>query len=84
MRMLLAAGADPRLVHKLEGFGSDVATLPADPRIAVVSVTGTSETARTHPGGARPAPPRFEGGGCNWVFVDDGYTDEELGASRSG
>ncbi|MEO8796753.1 MAG: aldehyde dehydrogenase family protein, partial [Polyangiaceae bacterium] len=27
--------------------------------------------------GVRPV--KFEGGGCNWAFVDDGYSDAELG-----
>jgi acyl-CoA reductase-like NAD-dependent aldehyde dehydrogenase len=22
---------------------------------------------------------KFEGGGCNWAYIDDGYTDEEIG-----
>jgi len=37
--MLLAAGADPRAVHKIEGFGGDIAPLVSDPRVAIVSVT---------------------------------------------
>src|SRR6185312_6432380 len=46
IRMLVAAGADPRAVHKVEGFGGDIAPLVADPRVAVVSVTGSAETAK--------------------------------------
>jgi acyl-CoA reductase-like NAD-dependent aldehyde dehydrogenase len=80
VRMLLAAGADPRAVHKMEGFGGDVAPLVADPRIAVVSVTGSVETARKIQEARGVRPVRFEGGGCNWSFVDDGFTDDELRA----
>jgi acyl-CoA reductase-like NAD-dependent aldehyde dehydrogenase len=47
--------------------------------VAVVAVTGSSETARSISAGRGLARTRFEGGGCNWSFVDDGYTDEELG-----
>jgi acyl-CoA reductase-like NAD-dependent aldehyde dehydrogenase len=78
MRMLLAAGADPRFVHKLEGFGKGVSSLPADKRVAVVSVTGSSETAKTISEARGLHRTRFEGGGCNWVFVDDGYSQEDL------
>ena len=49
-RCCIAAGADPRAVHKLEGFGGDIAPLAADPRVAVVSVTGSAETAKIDPG----------------------------------
>src|SRR5277367_6100306 len=45
VRMMIAAGADPRCIHKLEGFGGDIATLTSDRRVAVVSVTGSAETA---------------------------------------
>src|SRR5580704_11026529 len=79
VRMLLGAGADPRAVHKLEGFGGDIAPLVADPRVAVVSVTGSVETARKIQSARGVRPVRFEGGGCNWSFVDDGYSDDELG-----
>jgi acyl-CoA reductase-like NAD-dependent aldehyde dehydrogenase len=79
MRMLLAAGADPRYVHKLEGFGKGISTLASDRRVAVVSVTGSSETAKRIAESRGLARTRFEGGGCNWVFVDDGYSNEELG-----
>ncbi len=78
MRMLLAAGADPRFVHKIEGFGKGIASVATDSRVAVVSVTGSSETARAIESGRSLRRTRFEGGGCNWVFVDDGYTQEEL------
>lgn len=78
VRMLLAAGADPDVVHKLEGFGSGVASLPSDERVAVVSVTGSSETARAITESRGLLRTRFEGGGCNWVFVDDGYSDDDL------
>ncbi len=77
IRMLLAAGADPRAVQKLEG-GAGITSLSADPRIAVVSVTGSEHTALkiTEARGLRPT--KFEGGGSNWSWVDDGYSDAEL------
>ncbi len=77
-RMLLAAGADPAAFQKVEGFGGGVATLATDPRIKVVSVTGSAETARKIQEGRGLNRVRFEGGGCNWAFVDDGYSDAEL------
>ena len=78
VRMLIAAGADPRAVHKIEGFGGDVADLAKDERVAVVSVTGSAETAKTLQAARGVRPVRFEGGGCNWAFVDDGYSDKDL------
>jgi acyl-CoA reductase-like NAD-dependent aldehyde dehydrogenase len=78
VKMLLAAGANPRAVHKIEGFGGDVAPLVADPRIAVVSVTGSVETAKKLQSSRGVRPVRFEGGGCNWAWIDDGFSDEEL------
>ena len=78
VKMLLAAGADPRSVHKLEGFGGDVGPIVSDPRIAVVSVTGSAETAATLQAARGVRPVRFEGGGCNWAWLDDGYSDAEL------
>lgn len=78
VRMLLAAGADPRGVQKLEGFGRDIARLPADPRVAVTSVTGSEATAAMIQRSRGLRPLRFEGGGCNWAWVDDGFSDEEL------
>jgi acyl-CoA reductase-like NAD-dependent aldehyde dehydrogenase len=77
-RMMLAAGADPRVIHKLEGFGGDIAPLAADPRVAVVSVTGSAETAKKIQAARGVRPVRFEGGGCNWSWIDDGFTDDEL------
>ncbi len=79
VRMMLAAGADPRSIHKLEGFGGDIAKLSSDPRVAVVSVTGSAETAKTLQAGRGVRPVKFEGGGCNWAYVDDGYSDADLG-----
>jgi acyl-CoA reductase-like NAD-dependent aldehyde dehydrogenase len=79
IKMLIAAGADPRAVHKLEGFGGDVAPVAADPRVAVVSVTGSVETARALQAVRGVRPLRFEGGGCNWSWIDDGFSDDELG-----
>ncbi len=78
IKMLIAAGADPRAVHKIEGFGGDISTLTSDPRIAVVSVTGSAETARAIQNSRGLRPTRFEGGGCNWSYIDDGYNDDEL------
>ncbi len=78
VKMMLAAGADPRAVHKLEGFGGDVAPIVADPRVAVVSLTGSVETAKKLQSMRGVRPVRFEGGGCNWSWVDDGFPDAEL------
>ena len=78
IRMLIAAGADPRAVHKIEGFGGDIAPLTHDERVAVVSVTGSAETARKIQAARGVRPVKFEGGGCNWAYVDDGYSDAEL------
>jgi acyl-CoA reductase-like NAD-dependent aldehyde dehydrogenase len=76
-KMLLAAGADPRVVHKLEGFGGDIKPIVEDERIAVVSVTGSAETAKTLQGMRGVRPVKFEGGGCNWCWIDDGFADDE-------
>jgi acyl-CoA reductase-like NAD-dependent aldehyde dehydrogenase len=78
IKMLLAAGADPRAVHKIEGFGKDIDPLVSDPRVAVVSVTGSAETAKAIQARRGVRPVRFEGGGCNWAWVDDGYADDDL------
>ena len=78
VRCFIAAGADPRFVQKIEGFGKGIASLATDRRVAVVSVTGSSDTARAISSGRGLARTRFEGGGCNWAWVDDGYTDDEL------
>ena len=77
-RMMLAAGADPAYVQKVEGFGKGIATLATDKRVTVVAVTGSSETASKIQEGRGLNRLRFEGGGCNWSYVDDGYTPEEL------
>jgi acyl-CoA reductase-like NAD-dependent aldehyde dehydrogenase len=78
VRCFLAAGADPRFIQKVEGFGKGIAPLATDHRVAVVAVTGSSETARSIQNGRGLARTRFEGGGCNWSYVDDGYSDEDL------
>lgn len=78
IRMLLAAGADPRAVQKLEGFGAGISTLGTDERVAVVSLTGSEHTARKIQEGRGIRTLKFEGGGCNWAWIDDGYSDEEL------
>jgi acyl-CoA reductase-like NAD-dependent aldehyde dehydrogenase len=79
VRMMIAAGANPRAIYKLEGFGGDLASLTRDARVAIVSVTGSAETAKRIQEGRGVRPVKFEGGGCNWAFLDDGYTDDELG-----
>jgi acyl-CoA reductase-like NAD-dependent aldehyde dehydrogenase len=78
VRCFIAAGADPRFIQKVEGFGKGIANLATDHRVAVVAVTGSSETARTISSGRGLARTRFEGGGCNWSWVDDGYSDDDL------
>jgi acyl-CoA reductase-like NAD-dependent aldehyde dehydrogenase len=78
VKMLIAAGADPRAVHKLEGFGGDVAPIVSDERVAVVSVTGSAETAKALQAARGVRPVKFEGGGCNWSWIDDGFSDDEL------
>jgi acyl-CoA reductase-like NAD-dependent aldehyde dehydrogenase len=78
VKMLLAAGAEPRGVQKVEGFGGEIATLVADERVAVVSVTGSVETAKKIQAARGVRPVRFEGGGCNWAWIDDGFSDDEI------
>ena len=78
IRMMIAAGADPAYVQKVEGFGKGIASLATDRRVTVVAVTGSSETASKIQQGRGLNRLRFEGGGCNWCYVDDGYTAEEL------
>ena len=46
--------------------------------MTVVALTGSSETAKKIQAGRGLNRLRFEGGGCNWSYVDDGYTPEEL------
>jgi betaine-aldehyde dehydrogenase len=78
VRMLLAAGADPRAVQKLEGFGSEIAALASDSRVAIVSVTGSEETAKKIAAARGVRKLWFEGGGCNWAWIDAGFSNEEL------
>ena len=78
VRAFLAAGADPRFIQKVEGFGKGIANVATDHRVAVVAVTGSSDTARSISVGRGLLRTRFEGGGCNWSYVDDGYNDEDL------
>jgi acyl-CoA reductase-like NAD-dependent aldehyde dehydrogenase len=78
IRMMLAAGADPAYVQKVEGFGKGIAKLATDKRVTVVAVTGSSETAAKIQAGRGLNRLRFEGGGCNWSYVDDGYSPEDL------
>src|SRR5207247_3721088 len=81
VRCFLAAGADPRFIQKVEGFGKGIASVATDHRVAVVAVTGSSETARSISAGRGLARPRLEGGRCKWGRVDDGYSAE--GCSKS-
>src|SRR5206468_4268046 len=60
IRMMIAAGADPRQVHKIEGFGKGIANVATDKRVAVVAVTGSSETAKKIREGRGLARLRFE------------------------
>jgi len=78
IRMMIAAGADPAYVQKVEGFGKGISKLATDRRVTVVAVTGSSETASKIQAGRGLNRLRFEGGGCNWCYVDDGYSPEEL------
>lgn len=78
MRMLIAAGADPRAVQKIEGFGKGIEGLVSDQRVAVVSVTGSDETAAHMQRLRGVRPVKFEGGGSNWAFVDEGFSDDDL------
>ncbi|MEB3196109.1 MAG: aldehyde dehydrogenase family protein [Candidatus Sericytochromatia bacterium] len=78
MRMLLAAGANPRAIHKLEGFGSGIAGLATHEKVAVVSLTGSEKTAKAIASGRGVRTLKFEGGGCNWAYVDEGFSDDEL------
>ena len=78
IRMMIAAGADPAYVQKVEGFGKGISKLATDKRVTVVAVTGSSETASKIQAGRGLNRLRFEGGGCNWSYVDDGYSPEDL------
>jgi acyl-CoA reductase-like NAD-dependent aldehyde dehydrogenase len=78
VRMLLASGADPRAIQKIEGIGREITSLTADPRVTLVSVTGSSETAHAIQQKRGVKPLRFEGGGVNWAWVDDNFSDDEL------
>lgn len=78
VRMWLVAGADPRVAQKVEGFGHKVGSLPIDPRIRVVSITGSDKTAAAIQGDRGLGRLWFEGGGCNWAWIDDGYSDDDL------
>src|SRR5256885_1274906 len=62
VRCFLAAGADPRFIQKVEGFGKGIAPLATDHRVAVVAVTGSSDTARAISSGRGLARTRREGG----------------------
>src|SRR5258705_13843375 len=55
VRCFLAAGADPRFIQKVEGFGKGIAPLATDRRVAVVAATRSSDTARAV--SARPGLP---------------------------
>ena len=55
IRMMIAAGADPAYVQKVEGFGKGISKLATDRRVTVVAVTGSSETASIPPRESRIA-----------------------------
>jgi acyl-CoA reductase-like NAD-dependent aldehyde dehydrogenase len=78
IRMMLAAGADPAYVQSIQGFGKGISRLATDKRVTVVAVTGSSDTASKIQAGRGLNRLRFEGGGCNWSYVDDGYSPEDL------
>src|SRR5262249_36976822 len=78
VRAFLAAGADPRFVQKVEGFGKGIAPLATDHRVAVVAVTGSSDTARPITAGRGLLRTKLAGGGSNGAWVDAGYSDDEL------
>ncbi|MFP5501557.1 MAG: aldehyde dehydrogenase family protein [Candidatus Sericytochromatia bacterium] len=78
IRMMMAAGADPRAVHKLEGFGAGVSSLAVHEKVAVVSLTGSEHTAKKIAEGRGVRTLKFEGGGCNWAWIDEHFSDEEL------
>jgi acyl-CoA reductase-like NAD-dependent aldehyde dehydrogenase len=78
IRALMAAGADPRAVQKLEGFGKGIASLATDPRVKVVSVTGSDQTALAIQRGRGLNKLVYEGGGVNWAYIDGGFDDDEL------
>src|SRR4051794_18768603 len=69
VRAFLAAGADPRFVQKVEGFGKGIAPLATDHRGAGVAGAGTSGTARSVRSGRGPPPTRLGGGGGQWAHV---------------
>jgi acyl-CoA reductase-like NAD-dependent aldehyde dehydrogenase len=77
-RALIAAGADPRAFQKIEGFGKGIASLASDPRVKVVSVTGSDETAKQIQQARGLGKVVFEGGGVNWAWIDRGFDDAEL------
>ncbi len=77
-RALIAAGADPRVFQKVDGFGKGIASLASDPRVKVVSVTGSDETAKQIQKARGIGKVVFEGGGVNWAWIDRGFDEAEL------
>ena len=82
IRLFIAAGADPFRLQMIQGFGKDIEKLATDPRIKIVHVTGSYETADrirakrslAHAGGAL----YNEGGGCNWAWIDVDFDDKDM------
>ena len=83
-RRLLAAGIPPNVIHLLPGSGETIgAALVADPRIAGIAFTGSTETARgiNQALAARPGPivPLIaETGGQNAMIVDSSALPEQV------
>ncbi len=78
IKMFLASGADPHTVQKIEGFGKRIESLVSDSRVAVVSVTGSDATAEHMQKLRGVKPVHFEGGGCNWSYVDEDFSENDL------
>jgi RHH-type proline utilization regulon transcriptional repressor/proline dehydrogenase/delta 1-pyrroline-5-carboxylate dehydrogenase len=83
VRVLLEAGVPVDVVHVLPGDGATGAALVADPRIAGVAFTGSTETARkiNQALAAKPGPivPLIaETGGLNVLIADSSALPEQL------
>src|SRR2546423_10329484 len=80
VRAFLAAGADPRFVQKVEGFGKGIAPLATDHRAAVVAVARSAQDARADSPRGRPLRTGLRGGG--WRRAGGG--DRRLQGGRGG